>query len=85
MCKICQRLLYKYIQLKGGIFIFLNSTCQNIGKELLAMQDDFLTVMINNKEYAIKAIKRIKTHANQDDGVMHTSLICDELSGNIVR
>lgn len=49
------------------------------------MQDDFLTVIINNKEYAIKAIKKIKTHANQDDGVIHTVLICDELSGNIVR
>lgn len=29
--------------------------------------------------------KMIKTHANVDDGVMHKTLVCEELDGNIVR
>ena len=48
-------------------------------------QDSFLTVTINDREYSIRNTKKVKTHANLDDGVIHTTLICDEMHGNIVR
>lgn len=44
-----------------------------------------MTVSIGEKEYGIRATKKVKTHANMDDGVTHTTLVCDELIGNIVR
>ena len=47
--------------------------------------DDFLTVTIEDREYSIRSIKKVKTHANSDDSVMHTTLVCDENSGYIVR
>ena len=53
--------------------------------ELLSKADDFLTVTVGDREYSIRATKKVKTHANLDDGVMHTTLVCDELTGNIVR
>ena len=56
-----------------------------MAKELLSKTDEFLTVTVGDREYSIRTIKNIKTHANVDDGVMHKTLVCDELSGNIVR
>lgn len=47
--------------------------------------DDFLTVTIGDREYSIKSIKKVKTHANSDDSVIHTTLLCEESSGYIVR
>lgn len=61
----------------------LTSHC--LARELLSKTDDFLTVTVENREYTIRATKKVKTHANLDDGVMHTTLVCDELTGNIVR
>lgn len=40
---------------------------------------------LGDREYSIDRIKSIKTHANIDDGVMHKTLVCEELEGNIVR
>ena len=67
--------------------IFFNNMCTSHGvaKELLSKTDEFLTVTVGDREYSIRTIKNIKTHANVDDGVMHKTLVCDELSGNIVR
>lgn len=60
-------------------------TSHGVAKELLSKTDEFLTVTVGDREYSIRTIKNIKTHANVDDGVMHKTLVCDELSGNIVR
>lgn len=67
--------------------IFFNNmyTSHGVAKELLSKTDEFLTVTVGDREYSIRTIKNIKTHANVDDGVMHKTLVCDELSGNIVR
>lgn len=65
--------------------IFRTLTCHGLANELLSKPDDFLTVTINDREYSIRATKKVKTHANLDDGVIHTTLICDEIHGNIVR
>ena len=66
-------------------FIFELNTSHKVAKELLSKPDNFLTVTVNNREYSIKTIKNMRTHANIDDGVMHKTLVCDELTGNIVR
>lgn len=60
-------------------------TSHGVAMELLSKADEFLTVTVGDREYSIRTIKNIKTHANVDDGVMHKTLVCDELSGNIVR
>lgn len=60
-------------------------TSHGVAMELLSNTDEFLTVTVGDREYSIRTIKNIKTHANVDDGVMHKTLVCDELSGNIVR
>lgn len=60
-------------------------TSHGVVMELLSKTDEFLTVTVGDREYSIRTIKNIKTHANVDDGVMHKTLVCDELSGNIVR
>ena len=60
-------------------------TSHSVAMELLSKTDEFLTVTVGDREYSIRTIKNIKTHANVDDGVMHKTLVCDELSGNIVR
>lgn len=49
--------------------------------------DDFLTVTVDDKEYAIKYTKTIKTHANCDDTKTHTTILCENnfIQGNILR
>lgn len=50
------------------------------------MEDNFITVIVGDREYIIDHIKNVKTHANMDDSCMHKALICDEMSGkNIIR
>ncbi len=56
-----------------------------VARELLSKPDEFITVTVGNREYSISHTKMIKTHANVDDGVMHKTLVCEELDGNIVR
>lgn len=51
----------------------------------MAKPDNFLAVEIDDREYSIKGIKNKRTHANVDDGVLHTILLCEKLDGNIVR
>ena len=41
--------------------------------------------MCGNKEYVIGNTKRVVTHANIDDSVMHWTLQLKECDGNIVR
>ena len=41
--------------------------------------------MCGNKEYVIGNTKRVATHANIDDSVMHWALQLKECDGNIVR
>ena len=41
--------------------------------------------MYDGKEYVIGNMKRVVTHANMDDGVMHWTLQLKECEGNIIR
>ena len=70
--------------MKGEIKINIITT-HSLAHELLNKPDDYLTVSVDNREYIIKGIKPIKTHANYDDSFTHKSLICEESSGNIIR
>lgn len=60
-------------------------TTRQLVRELSDKPDDYITVTVGDREYSISHTKMIKTHANIDDGVMHRTLVCDEMSGNIVR
>ena len=60
-------------------------TTRQLIRELSDKPDDYITVTVGNREYSISHTKMIKTHANVDDGVMHRTLVCDDMSGNIVR
>lgn len=41
--------------------------------------------MLGEKEYVIGNVKRIASHANIDDTVMHLALQLKEYEGNIIR
>lgn len=57
-----------------------------MAKELLSKPDGFITATIGEVEYVIDNTKRIVTHANQDDGIMHWTLILrDSGNGNVMR
>ena len=60
-------------------------TCYGLANELKSKPDDFLTVTVEDREYIIRGTKKVKNHANVDDSTMHTTLLCDENSGNIIR
>ena len=47
--------------------------------------DGFITAMLGEKEYVIGNMKRVATHANMDDSVMHWVLQLIECEGNIIR
>lgn len=50
------------------------------------MEDNFITVIIGDREYIIDHITTVKTHANMDDSCIHKALICHEMSDkNIIR
>ena len=62
------------------------STSHSLARELLNRPDGFITVTIGEKEYVIKNIKRIPSHANYDDISMYLILNLDECgTGNIRR
>lgn len=42
-----------------------------LARELLSKPDGFVTAMFENREYVIESYKRVPTHANIDDSVMH--------------
>lgn len=61
-------------------------TSHSLARELLSKEDYFITVTKDDKEYYIKNIKRVATHANRDDGVCHLTLNIEETKqGNIIR
>lgn len=49
------------------------------------MPDFFLTATHDDKEYDIRSIKPIRSHANSDDGTVYYTLMLDECSGNLRR
>ena len=53
------------------------TTCRELSKEL-SKNDNFVTVQVGDREYYIRAVKQKRTHANLDDSVMHTVLVCEE-------
>ena len=61
------------------------TTVRQLRRELQDCDDNFVTVIVGDREYTIDHIKSIKTHANIDDSCMHKALVCDPLSGNIIR
>ena len=56
-----------------------------MARELLSKPDGFITAMHGEEEYVIGNTKRVATHANMDDSVMHWALQLKECKGNIVR
>ena len=48
-------------------------------------EDGFITATLDGKEYVICNMRRVATHANTDDSVMHWTLPLKECEGNIVR
>lgn len=57
-----------------------------LAKDLLAREDNYITVMVKGKEYMIKAIKRVTTCANMDDSCGYWTIIAEDSSeGNIKR
>ena len=52
---------------------------------MLNKPDGFITAMVGEKEYVIENIRRVPTHANCDDSVMHWTLQLAECGGNIIR
>ena len=51
----------------------------------MSKPDGFITAMHGENEYVIGNAKRVATHANRDDSVMHWALQLKECTGNIVR
>ena len=69
------------IAYSGGI-----TTTRQLMRELKDMEDNFITVVVGDREYVIDHIKSVKTHANMDDSCIHKALVCNEMSGkNIIR
>ena len=69
------------ITYSGGI-----TTTRQLIRELREMEDNFITVVVGDREYIIDHIKSVRTHANIDDSCTHKALICNEMSGkNIIR
>lgn len=69
------------IAYNGGI-----TTTRQLIRELQDMGDNFITVVVGDREYTIDKIKSVRTHANMDDSCIHKALICNEMSGkNIIR
>ena len=57
-----------------------------LARELLSKPDSFITATYGEEEYIIEDIKRVFTHANVDDSVMHWTLnLRDGGNGNIKR
>ena len=57
-----------------------------LAKDLLAREDNYVTVMVKGKEYMIKAIKRVSTPANIHDAYGYWTIVAEDSSeGNIKR
>lgn len=62
------------------------TTTRQLMRELKDMEDNFITVIIGDREYIIDHITSVKTYANMDDSCIHKALMCNEMSGkNIIR
>ena len=76
----CFNINYSGIRPAMGI-----NTIHELIRELRQCEDNNVTVIVGNREYTIDHIKNVKTHANMDDSCIHKALVCNELSGNIIR
>ena len=57
-----------------------------LADDIKSKQDGFVTATLDGKEYVIGNMKRVATHANIDDSVMHWTLnLRDGGNGNIKR
>ena len=52
-------------------------SCRSLA-DALYDKDNFVTVQVGDREYYIRMVKQKRTHANLDDSVMHTILVCEE-------
>ena len=62
-----------------------NVTSHALARDLLSKPDGFITATHGEKEFVIGNTKRVATHANTDDSVMHWTLKLKECEGNIIR
>lgn len=57
-----------------------------LARDLLNKPDSFITATYEDKELVIESYKKVATHANIDDSVMHLTLVLrDGGNGNIKR
>ena len=70
---------------EGRRIISCNVTSHALARELLSKPDGFITAMYGEDEYVSGNRKRVATHANMDDSVMHWALQLKDCPGNIVR
>lgn len=68
------------IAYSGGI-----TTTRQLIRELQDMGDNFITVVVGDREYIIDHITTVKTHANMDDSCIHKALIYEMSGKNIIR
>lgn len=62
------------------------SSSHALAKELLSKPDGFITATLDDEEYVISNIRRVATHANIDDTVIHWTLnLRDGGKGNLKR
>ena len=78
-------LIQRSIQRRCTRIVNCNVTSHALARELLSKPDGFITAVCDGKEYIIGNIKRVATHANMDDSVMHWTLQLKECEGNIIR
>ena len=78
-------LIWRIILRRCTRIINYNVTSHELARELLSKPDGFITAMCDGKEYVIGNMKRVTTHANMDDSVMHWTLQLKECEGNIIR
>lgn len=59
-------------------------TTHELAQELLSKPNNFVTVLLEDREYSIESIKTVKTHANIDDEITHKTIVCNKMSGNLI-
>lgn len=58
-------------------------TTHELAQELLSKPNNFVTVLLEDREYSIESIKTVRTHANIDDEIAHKAIVCNKMSGNL--
>ena len=61
------------------------NTSHSLARELLEDPDFLLIVTVGDQEYVVDHTRTSRHVANYDDSCMYKTLVCREVTGNIVR